>query len=176
MTQVRRVAGVAVGILAACGLAACGSGTSSTATTGSPTVGSPPTAPPAIGSASAGLCAEVATVIAQQEGLGRAGQAVGTAPGDVDALHAYARTTKLAFDKVAPRITADLGSAPGVVRAAWSSLQPQVDQLLVAGASADSVAAFTRAAAVVRSSNAFVGASQPVNAFTHGACRTALRT
>ena len=176
MTHVRRAAGVAVGILAACGLAACGSGTASTATTGSPAGGSPPTAPPAIGSASVGLCAEVATVIAQQEGLGTAGQAVATTPGNVDALHAYARTTKLAFDKVAPRITADLASAPRVVQAAWSSLQPQVDQLLAAGASATSVPAFTQVAAGIQSSNAYVSDAQTVNAFTHGACRTALRT
>lgn len=175
--RLHRTAALAVTALAGLGLAACSSATSTTAATGRSSTatsgGSSPTSRLAIGGASASLCSEVATVTTQQHGLAAAGQASGTAPESVTVLHAYGRTTKLEFDQIAPRITADLATAPQVVRAAWSSLQPQVDQLLVAGASAASVPAFTRDAAVVETSNGFVSASQTLSAFTHGACRTA---
>lgn len=162
--------------LLALGLSACGSSSGTTGTTAPTGRSTASTAPPAAGSGSTGLCRALDTFSAQETGLTSASRVGGSGTDQLAALRAYARGTKVAFDQVAPRITAGLAAAPTVVQDAWASLHRQVDQLFVAGAAAPSVSDFAQNAAALQASDAYVGPSQTVAAYAHGVCRTASPT
>ena len=187
--QKRHTATLAILALGALGLSACGSTSSSSAptTTGASVStttatmtpgagvsttttahGSPTTS--AGGTAPSGLCADIATFSKQEQGLVTAEQSAGSSSASLSALQSYAKQSKADFDKVAPKITADLSSAPTIVQKAWASLQPQVDQLFQAAATATSMDGFTRAAASVESTNGFSSANATLSTFAKGAC------
>jgi len=152
---------VALGSL---GLAACSSGSSSTATTAAV-----PTTAAAI-SGPAGLCTDIANFARQEQGLVTAAAAAGGSSGSVSTLRRYAKQSQEAFDRIAPKITADLSSAPAPVQSAWTSLVPQLHQLYQSGATATTVSGYNRAAASIESTSAFAAANAALSSYTKAAC------
>ena len=187
--QKRHTATLAILALGVLGLSACGSTSSSSAptTTGASVSTTTATMTPGAGvsttttahgspttsvggTAPSGLCADIATFSKQEQGLVTAEQSAGSSSASLSALQSYAKQSKADFDKVAPKITADLASAPTIVQKAWASLQPQVDQLFQAAATATSMEGFTRAAASVESTNGFSSANATLSTFAKGVC------
>ena len=187
--QKRHTATLAILALGVLGLSACGSTSSSSAptTTGASVSTTTATMTPGAGvsttttahgspttsvggTAPSGLCADIATFSKQEQGLVTAEQSAGSSSASLSALQSYAKQSKADFDKVAPKITADLASAPTIVQKAWASLQPQVDQLFQAAATATSMDGFTRAAASVESTNGFSSANATLSTFAKGVC------
>jgi hypothetical protein len=165
-------------VVGALGLAACGSSSSSTTTTAAaPTTTSGGVTPTTTGSGTATststLCRDLADLSTQEEGLVRAQQTATDASGSLSALQSYAKQAKSAFDRSGPRITADLATSPTIVQSAWSTLQPQLDQLVESAATSTSVPAFARAASSIETSNSFLASDQTLTAFTKAACPTA---
>ena len=187
--QKRHMAALSILALGVLGLSACGSTSSSSAptTTGASVSTTTATMTPGAGvsttttahgspttsvggTAPSGLCADIATFSKQEQGLVTAEQSAGSSSASLSALQSYAKQSKADFDKVAPKITADLASAPTIVQKAWASLQPQVDQLFQAAATAPSMEGFTRAAASVESTNGFSSANATLSTFAKGVC------
>jgi hypothetical protein len=162
--HMRRAALLGAAALGSLGLAACSSGPSSTATT----TDAVPTTAAAIGG-QGGLCSDIAAFAKQEQGLVTAAAAGGSS-GSVSALRSYAKQSKGAFDRIAPRITDDLASAPEPVRSAWTSLVPQLDELYEAGATATSVAGYNRAAGSIESTTGFIAANAALSTYAKAAC------
>jgi len=163
----QRTVVVALAALASVALAACGS--SSPTTSG----GAGATTTTAAGTtAASGLCADIASFSKQEQGLVTAEQSAGGASGSITALRGYAKQSKAAFDNVAPKISADLATAPASVQSAWSSLQPQVDQLFEAATSATNLSGFARAANSIEATNSFANANETLSMFARSACPT----
>ena len=163
--HMRRAALLGAAALGSLGLAACSSGPSSTATT----TDAVPTTAAAIGG-QGGLCSDIAAFAKQEQGLVTAAAAAGGSSGSVSALRSYAKQSKGAFDRIAPRITDDLASAPEPVRSAWTSLVPQLDELYEAGATATSVAGYNRAAGSIESTTGFIAANAALSTYAKAAC------
>ncbi len=173
----RRSTVAAVGVVGALVLAGCGQASSSTATTAAapPTTAGaavPATASPPAG-VPPGLCSTIDAFAAQEQGLASAEENAGGTTGSVTALRQYATRSKGAFDQAAPQITAGLASAPSIVRAAWATVQPDIDRLFSAASTATSLDGFAQTAESIESTNAFTSANQTLSAFAKGACPSA---
>ncbi len=168
----RRLAVLALVTLGAVGLTACGGSSSSSPSTATPTSTTPPATagPITTGASGSGLCADVAALAGQEQDFVTAQERVGGTTGNLAALQASAHQSKQAFDETAPKLTADLAGAPSVVQSAWSSLQPQVDQLFASALGATDLSSFARSAAAVEASNSFTSANATVRAYAQGAC------
>jgi hypothetical protein len=176
----RRTAVLALSVVGALGLAACGSSSTSTTTTAAAPTTTGGVTPTTTGSgsgtatSSSTLCRDLADLSTQEEGLVRAQQTATDGSGSLSALQSYAKQAKSAFDQSGPRITADLATSPTIVRSAWSTLQPQLDQLVQSAATSTSVPAFARAASSIETSNSFLASDQTLTAYTKAACPTAV--
>ncbi len=169
----RRAVVPVVIVLAALGLASCS--TSPSSSPSSTTAGAAPsttgvststaTAGPTGPSTTARLCSDLTAFEQQEQDL------TAVAPSDaVSTLQAVAAQAKAAFVRGGPRITDDLATAPEIVQTAWSTIQPQFDQVIEAAATATSLPAFIRAIAPIESSNTYTGANQTLSAYASAVC------
>ena len=168
----RRLTVLSVVAIGAVGLTGCSGSSSSSPTTGATATTAPPATagPLTTGASGAGLCADEAALATDVQDFVTAQQGSGGTTGSLAALQAAARRAKQAVDTTAPTLTADLAGAPSIVQSAWSSLQPQLDQLFASALGATDVAGFARSAAAVESSNAFTSANATLRAYAQGTC------
>jgi len=183
----RRTAVLAVTVLGTLGLAACGSSTSAPSTTAAtpPTTGANPPTTGATGSTgstattsvpsgpaatTSTLCGDLTDLSKEEEGLVSAEQTATNPSGSLPALQSYARQAKSSLDQTGTKITAELASSPTIVQSAWSTLQPQLDQLFESAVTSTSLPAFARAASSIQAANSFLASNQTLTAFTKATC------
>jgi hypothetical protein len=180
----RRTAVLAVTVLGTLGLAACGSSTSAPSTTAAtpPTTGANPPTTGATGSTAttsvpsgpaattSTLCGDLTDLSKEEEGLVSAEQTATNPSGSLPALQSYARQAKSSLDQTGTKITAELASSPTIVQSAWSTLQPQLDQLFESAVTSTSLPAFARAASSIQAANSFLASNQTLTAFTKATC------